>query len=57
MKETEKIILTFIMTILTLAMLSSMTSCRGSKMVYEYKSDWNKMPKKSTTTGWVYQSK
>lgn len=57
MKQTEKIMLTFIMTILALAMLSSMTSCRGSKVVYEYKSDWNKMPKKSTTTGWVYQSK
>jgi hypothetical protein len=57
MKQTEKSILVFLITIIGLAMMASMTSCRGSKVVYEYKSDWNKMPKKSTTTGWVYQSK
>ena len=56
MKQTEKIMLTFIMTILTLAMLSGMTSCSSAK-VYSKGNGWNKMPKKSDLTGWVYQSK
>jgi hypothetical protein len=56
MKQTEKIILTFIMTILTLAMLSSMTSCSSAK-VYSKGNNWKSMPKKSDLTGWVYQSK
>jgi hypothetical protein len=56
MKQTEKIIMTFIITILTLAMLSGMTSCSSAK-VYSKGNGWNKMPKKSDLTGWVYQSK
>lgn len=53
----EKTIILTLLTMLGMAILSGLFSCRGTKTVYEYKSGWNTMSKKSDVTGWSYMKK
>lgn len=46
----------FLITILALALLSSLTSCRGTKTVYKCNGKWSKMDKTSAMTGLTYKN-
>jgi hypothetical protein len=43
--------------ILMMALINGMMSCTSTKVVYQVKNGWSKMPTRSTSTGWVYDGK
>ena len=52
--KTEQLILIII---LMMALINGMMSCTSTKVVYQVKNGWSKMPTRSTSTGWVYNRK
>jgi len=55
--STDQAIKLAVATIVTLALMSGMTSCTSSKIVYEKGSSWKPLSKKSEMTGVVYNRK
>ena len=55
--STDEAIKLAVATIVALALMSGMSSCTSSKIVYEHGSSWKPMSKKSEMTGLVYQNK
>jgi hypothetical protein len=53
----EKAIILFLATIMGIAILGILSSCRGTKTVYSYDNNWKPMPKSSSITGWNYTKK
>lgn len=45
----------FLIVVVMIALISSMTSCTSTKVVYQKGEGWGPMSTKSTVTGWNYK--
>jgi hypothetical protein len=45
----------FLIVVIMMALISSMTSCTSTKVVYQKGEGWGPMSSKSTVTGWSYK--